>query len=93
MSVTSVHVMPDGREWIVEEDGKTVSKHYSQDEAEKYGRKTAERENAELLVHDSEGRVERKDSFQASDSNRDDSGRKRDDSRSTKDDEPRVIKR
>jgi len=63
MAATSVHVVPDGDEWAVEEGGRQLSTHRTQAEAEKFARDEAMRAKAELVVHGRDGRIERKDSF------------------------------
>ena len=59
----SVHVVPAGEEWAVEEGGRQLSTHHTQAEAEKFARDEAMRAHAELVVHGRDGQVERKDSF------------------------------
>ena len=60
---TSVHVVPSGDEWAVEEGGRQLSTHTTQREAEQAAREEAIRAHAELVIHGRNGQVERKDSF------------------------------
>jgi uncharacterized protein DUF2188 len=60
---TSVHVVPSGDEWAVEESGRKISTHRTQAEAERAGRDEAIRAKAELVVHGRDGQIEHKDSF------------------------------
>ena len=60
---TSVHVVPSGDEWAVEEGGRQLSTHRTQREAEQAAREEAVRAHAELVIHGRNGQVERKDSF------------------------------
>jgi hypothetical protein len=63
MAATSVHVVPSGEEWAVEEGGRQLSTHRTQAEAEKVARDEAMRARAELVVHGRDGQIQRKDSF------------------------------
>jgi hypothetical protein len=63
MAAKSVHVVPSGDEWAIEEGGQQMSVHRTQEEAEKIAREEAIRAHAELVVHGRDGRIERKDSF------------------------------
>jgi hypothetical protein len=63
MTARSVHVVPSGNQWAVEEGGSQLSTHRTQMEAEKFARDEAMRAKAELVVHGRDGRIERKDSF------------------------------
>jgi len=60
---TSVHVVPAGEDWAVEEGGKKLSTHHTQAEAEKFARGEAIRAKAELVVHGRDGTIQRKDSY------------------------------
>jgi hypothetical protein len=62
-SVKSVHVVPAGDEWAVEEGGLELSLYPTQAEAVKAARVEAIRTKAELVVHGRDGRIERKNSF------------------------------
>jgi hypothetical protein len=63
MTGKSIHVVPAGDEWIVEEEGQQLSTHATQKEAADYGRVEAVRLKAELVVHGRDGRVEWKNSY------------------------------
>ena len=63
MTATSVHVVPSGDGWAVEEGDWQLSTHRTQAEAEKSGRDEAMRAHAELVVHGRDGRIERKNSY------------------------------
>jgi len=63
MRATSVHVVPAGNEWAVEEGGKQLSTHRTQAEAETFARDEAIRAHGELVVHGRDGQIQRKDSF------------------------------
>lgn len=63
MAARSVHVVPSGDEWAVEEGGRQLSTHGTQAEAERVAREEAMRAHAELVVHGRSGQIERKDSF------------------------------
>jgi hypothetical protein len=63
MAATSLHVVPAGEEWAVEEGGTQLSTHRTQAEAEKFARDEAVRAHAELVVHGRDGQIERKDNF------------------------------
>src|SRR5437763_1611175 len=51
MRATSVHVVPAGNEWALEQRGKQLSTHRTQAEAEKIARDEASRAHRELVVH------------------------------------------
>jgi hypothetical protein len=63
MAAPSVHVVPVGDQWSVEEGGKSISTHATQEEAEQFARDEAIRARGELVVHGRNGRIRRKDSF------------------------------
>ena len=63
MSSKSVHVVPSGDQWAVEEGGRQRSLHSTQAEAERAGREDAIRAQAELIVHGRDGQIERKNSY------------------------------
>ncbi len=62
MAGRSVHVVPNGDEWAVEENHRTISAHRSQHEAEAAAREEARRIQGELVIHGRDGRIERRDS-------------------------------
>jgi hypothetical protein len=59
----SLHVVPVGDEWAVEEGGLQLSTHRTQAEAEKFARDEALRAKGELVVHGRDGSIQRHDSF------------------------------
>lgn len=63
MAAKSLHVVPSGDEWAVEEAGQRLSTHRTQAEAEKFARDEALRAHGELVIHGRDGEIERKDSF------------------------------
>ena len=65
MASKSVHVVPSGDGWAVRRsDAERDSSHHdTQEEAIAQGRETARREDAELVIHDREGKVRDPDSF------------------------------
>jgi Uncharacterized protein conserved in bacteria (DUF2188) len=63
MAGKSVHVIPSGQGWAVEEGGRQLSTHGTQAEAERVGREEAIRAQAELVVHGRSGQIERKNSY------------------------------
>jgi hypothetical protein len=63
MAGKSIHVVPSGDEWVVEEAGQPLSSHRTQAEAEKFGRDEAIRASAELIVHRRDGQIARKNSY------------------------------
>jgi Uncharacterized protein conserved in bacteria (DUF2188) len=63
MAGKSVHVVPSGDEWLVEENHAPISGHHTQAEAEQAGREEAIRAGAELVVHGRDGQIERKNSY------------------------------
>ncbi len=63
MTAKSVHVVPNGDEWTVEESGRRIASYPTQLDAERAAREEAIRARAELVVHGRDGRIERKDSF------------------------------
>jgi Uncharacterized protein conserved in bacteria (DUF2188) len=63
MPSASVHVVPAGDEWVVEQGGRQLSTHRTQAGAEKMAREEAIRAQAELVVHGRDGQIERKNSY------------------------------
>jgi len=63
MAAKSIHVVPAGNRWVVEENGQHISTHSTQSEAEAFGRDEALRAHAELVVHGRDGQIERKNSY------------------------------
>jgi hypothetical protein len=62
VAAPSVHVVPHGNEWVVEQNGRQLSKHSTQAEAEKHGREEAMRAKAELVMQGRDGRIGDEDS-------------------------------
>lgn len=59
-----VQVTPEGEGWAVLVDGtQDGTTHDTQDEAERAGRETAKRLNAEFQLHASDGTIREKDSY------------------------------
>jgi Uncharacterized protein conserved in bacteria (DUF2188) len=58
-----VRVLPDERDWKVEQGGRVLSKHGTQEEAISSGREVARRDHGEFVVHGHDGRIREKDSF------------------------------
>ena len=57
-----VHVVPAGDQWACEINGNARSTHDTQDEAIKHGRRLAEEQASELVVHAQDGSIREKDS-------------------------------
>lgn len=58
-----VRVLPDEGEWKVEQNGRVLSTHPTQEEAVNSGREVAKRDHGEFVVHGHDGRIREKDSF------------------------------
>ena len=68
MAVKSVHVVPSSGGWSVEREGRGkghggVWQYQSQEEALAAGRKMAEEESAELVVHGRDGKIRERSDF------------------------------
>ena len=63
MAINDVHVVPSGDQWAVEEDGQQRTVRATQADAERAGREEAIRAKAELVVHSTDGRIQRKHSY------------------------------
>ena len=61
----NVHVVPHEEGWAVQREGaeRASSLHERQEEAIEAARRTAQREEVELLVHDRAGKVRSRDSY------------------------------
>jgi hypothetical protein len=59
------HVVPHGSEWAVKGAGnsKATSVHSTQKEAINHGRKIAQNQKSELLIHGENGRIREKNSY------------------------------
>ena len=64
MPKRDVHVVKQGSDWAVKLEGANAqSTHTTQREAIDAGRSLARREQSELIVHGSDGKIRQKDSF------------------------------
>jgi len=63
MTATNIHVVPSRDQWVVEQDGRPLSSHSTQAEAELFARHEAIRIRAELIVYGSDGHIVRKSSY------------------------------
>ena len=57
-----VHVVPQASRWGLEVNGDIRSTHDTQEEANKEGRRLAEQEHGELVIHGEDGLIREKDS-------------------------------
>ena len=59
-----IHVIYSDKEWKVKRENseKSIKNFNTQKEAENFGRKLSKKDNAELVIHDKEGKIQRKDS-------------------------------
>jgi hypothetical protein len=66
MAINQLHVLPESEtnNWKVERtsDNQPVSRFKTKEEAVAVGRHIAQRENLELVIHDTQGRIQEKDS-------------------------------
>ena len=60
--MSDVHVVPQASRWGLEVDGEIRSTHDTQEEAMREGRKLAEQEQSELVIHSEDGKIREKDS-------------------------------
>jgi len=67
MSKKNVHVVPNANGWSVKQAGRqaAASNHRTQGAAETAGRRLAQRNEAELVIHRPNGQIRDKDSFGA----------------------------
>lgn len=65
MAKRNVHVVPNGNGWAVKAEGssKPLSNHRTQQTASVAGRKVAEANQSELVIHRPNGQIRDKDSF------------------------------
>jgi hypothetical protein len=65
MSKRNVHVVPNGNGWQVREAGRQtpVSNHRTQGAASDAGRRVAQRNEGELVIHRPNGRIRNSNSF------------------------------
>lgn len=60
----NIHVVPNGNGWQVKsEGGQPVSNHRTQGAAEDAGRRLAQQNQSELVIHRPNGQIRDKDSF------------------------------
>lgn len=60
--MADVHVVSQGSQWGLEVDGEIRSTHDTQEEASTAGRRLAEEERGELVVHGEDGQIRDKSS-------------------------------
>jgi hypothetical protein len=60
-----IHVVPSGNKWVVKEAGKPtpLSSHRTQGSASEAGKKVAQANESELVIHRPDGTIRDKDSF------------------------------
>lgn len=65
MAKKNVHVVPSGNGWAVKTEGsaKPLSNHRTQQNALEAGRKVAQQNQGELVIHRPNGQIRDKDSF------------------------------
>lgn len=65
MSKRNVHVVPNGTGWAVREAGRTtpVSNHRTQGAAEDSGRRVAQDNQSELVIHRPNGQIRNSNSY------------------------------
>ena len=65
MQKRNIHVVPDGRKWAVKVEGSKGAKssHLTQHAAEAAGRRIAQQNASELVIHRPNGQIRDKDSF------------------------------
>lgn len=65
MAKKDYHVVPSGKEWAVKKEGasRASSLHPTQGDAESVGRKLAQQEKSEVVIHRPDGRIRDSDSY------------------------------
>lgn len=65
MAKKNVHVVPNGNRWAVKPEGaaKPLSTHRTQELAANAGKKVAQQNQSELVIHRPNGQIRDKDSF------------------------------
>ena len=65
MAKKNVHVVPNGNRWAVKPEGevKPLSTHRTQELATNAGKKVAQQNQSELVIHRPNGQIRDKDSF------------------------------
>jgi hypothetical protein len=61
----NVHVVPSGNKWVMKTEGshKPLSTHRTQTTASEVGRRGAQQNQSELVIHRPNGQIRDKDSF------------------------------
>jgi ketosteroid isomerase-like protein len=61
----NVHVVPEGDEWAVKEEGaqRAARRFATQEEAAEAGRQLAQRNHSELLIHGRDGQIRARNSY------------------------------
>lgn len=67
MAGKNIHVVPSGNGWAVRQEGRAtpLSNHRTQGAAEGAGRRSAQQNRSELVIHRPNGQIRDKDSFGA----------------------------
>ncbi len=63
MSRKEVHTVPDGNGWANKEEGRTISRHRTQENAVEAGRDQAIDRGAEHVIHRPDGRIRESNSY------------------------------
>jgi hypothetical protein len=65
MSKKNVHIVPADSGWAVKREGQRlpISRHRTQENADRAARRIAKRDGVELVTHGRDGRIRDKDSF------------------------------
>ena len=65
MSKKNVHIVPNESGWAVKREGQKqpLSRHRTQESADRAGRPVARRDGVELVIHGRDGKIRDKDSF------------------------------
>jgi len=64
MAKKNIHVVPQGKQWVVKPaGGKPTSTHKTQGTAATKGRQAAQKNKSELVIHRPNGQIRDKDSF------------------------------
>ena len=65
MSKKNIHIVPSGNKWAVkpERSSRPISTHLTQRTAEEAGRRAAQKNESELVIHRPNGQIRDKDSY------------------------------
>lgn len=65
MAKQNVHVVPSGAKWVVKPEGgsQPISTHRTQQAAAEAGRRIAQQNQSELVIHRPNGQIRDKDSY------------------------------